>query len=147
MGDNLPVAEVVQKAGESGATEDIYNVDQLCNYLGSFNALDTVSLCIRPQEQTTDSILAVREQGVANGVNAADMDSVNAAGFKSIPDASGLRRTESSHDGMNEMADMGDSPNSMPEFNLILSILVDTFISKISLLIQPIREIGSISDA
>lgn len=32
-------------------------------------------------------------------------------------------------------------------FNLILSILVDTFISKISLPMQPVPEIGSISVA
>lgn len=122
VGDNLPVADVVRKAGEEGATEDTYNVTQLLNYLGSFNALDTVVLCIRPQEQTTDSILAARGQAVGGGVQVADLASVNAANFKSVPDASGLRRTESSHDGMNRMGDMGDSANPMPEFNLNMGV-------------------------
>ena len=40
-----------------------------------------------------------------------------------------------------------EQPDLWKKFYLILSILVDTFISKISLPMQPVPEIGSISVA
>lgn len=42
---------------------------------------------------------------------------------------------------------LGMAPGSAGQVYVILSILVDTFISKISLPMQPVPEIGSISGA
>lgn len=130
VGENLPVADIVTKAGENGATADQYNVSKLNGYLGSLNPLDTVSLCIRPQEgRTTDIIQGwFSTEGLStldiiqSGEYQVEVDSTRDAGFKAVPDASGLRRMAGPEDGSSVAGDSGSSSNSMPEFNVDLGI-------------------------
>ena len=130
VGENLPVANIVTKAGENGATKDQYDVSRLNGYLGSFNPLDTMSMCIRPQEgRTTDIIQGWFSTGslsalavIQSGEYRVEVDSATPAGFKSIPDASGLRRTTGTDDGSEQAADTSASSNSMSEFNVDLGI-------------------------
>ena len=129
VGENLPVANLVSKAGENGTASDTYSADQLNAYLGSFNPLDTVALCIRPQSLTTDEIQALFHPStistldiIESGEHRIEVDSSNPAGFKSIPDASGLRRTSAGDADVTQAADSGNSSNSMSEFNVDLGI-------------------------
>ncbi len=128
VGENLPVAGLVTKAGNNGAIQDVYKTQDLNNYLGSFNPTDAVMLGVRQQTKTTGEIagtfegLSLLSGEIISGEHVIEVDSVANGGFRSIPDASGLRSTVGPGDGAERAADSGNSSNSMPEFNVDMGI-------------------------
>ncbi|MGN1046531.1 MAG: hypothetical protein ACI4QG_05480, partial [Candidatus Cryptobacteroides sp.] len=96
-GDMLPVA------AESANYSSGYDAKDTNLYLGSFNPNDTVALCIRPQAQTTEEIhefydlkedsgsVSALDETIESGEYRISVDSVNPAGFKTVPDGSNLR--------------------------------------------------------
>ena len=131
VGENLPVAPLVEAGNNANGGKDKYDVSALNGYLGSFNPLDTVSLCIRPQTMKTDEIHSAFDvdaqavstfDAIQSGEHTIEVDSSNAAGFKTVPDASGLRRTTAGDKDVEQGADTSASSNSMPEFNVDLGV-------------------------
>ncbi|MBU5627404.1 S-layer homology domain-containing protein [Oscillibacter sp. MSJ-2] len=129
-GDMLPVAA----EDKSGNYSSGYDAAQTNLYLGSFNPNDTVALCIRPQSETTDEIhashdlysgsadVSALDETIESGEYRISVDSVNPAGFKTVPDGSNLRVMTSPDAGSNQSFDSSASSSAFSEFNMDMGI-------------------------
>ena len=131
-GDHMPAAKEVK--------DDVYSITDLNEYLGSLNPLDTVSMCVRPQEMTTaeihkeydyhePSLLAkLFGEEVTSGEYVIKVDSVNPLNIRTYPDGNGLRRTEGTDDGSNSGFDTSTAGGSWPEFNMDMGVELPSMI-------------------
>ena len=130
LGDFIPVADV-----EEGAPQG-YNVAELNNYLGSFNANDTLIVGVREQTQTTGEIKSLEtralsamdaDEPVINGLTI-DLDTTNPTGTGTIPGSDNLRSMSAQDDDESTAsgADSGESANSMSEMNVDMGIELPT---------------------
>ena len=127
-GDMLPVA------AESADYSSGYDAEDTNLYLGSFNPNDTVALCIRPQAQTTEEIhefydlkvgsgsVSTLGETIESGEYRISVDSVNPAGFKTVPDGSNLRVMTSPDAGSTQGFDSSASSGAFSEFNMDMGI-------------------------
>lgn len=128
-GDMLPVAD------ESADYKSGYDAAQTNLYLGSFNPNDTVALCIRPQSETTQQIhashdlrpsgsadVSTLDETIESGEYRINVDSVNPAGFKTVPDGSNLRVMTSPDAGSKQGFDSSASSGAFSEFNMDMGI-------------------------
>ena len=136
--DNTPVGDMMPVAAKDATAPQGYSVSDLNNYLGSYNADNTIVLCIREQTQTTDEIrdlfgltgLTLMED-IISGDNIIEVDSANATNTGTVPDSDNLKNTAGGNEPDGGM-DTGESDNPMGEFNMDMNVALPSLNFQIS---------------
>ena len=118
--------ELLPTAGQDG--QGNYLAADTNRYLGSFNERDTIALCIRPQSRTTQQIHdfydgpSTQSEVIESGDYRIEVDSSNATGIRTVPDATALTNVSGADGSPTQNADSSASPNTMKEFNLDVGV-------------------------
>ncbi|MEN6316362.1 MAG: Calx-beta domain-containing protein [Clostridiaceae bacterium] len=136
--DDTPIGDMAPVAEKDPAAQSGYKISDLNNYLGSYNANDTIVLCIREQTKTTGEIKSLfgltglrLMEDVTSGDNIIEVDSVNQTYTGTIPDSDGLKNTAGGNEPGGGM-DTGGSDNPMGEFNMDMNVALPSLNFKVS---------------
>lgn len=131
--DNTPLGDFIPVSSADDTAPQGYDVSKLNNYLGSYNANDTVLFGVREQTQTTAEIKGLQglesfdSEVVVDG-KVIKLDTVNDTGTGTIPGNDNLRRMTAQDDDANTQsgADTSGSSNSMSEMNVDMGVELPT---------------------